>query len=651
MLEFREMTITETDFSEHSAKTGLITDVDASEIYKKSDQLWNQDAARRARYTALAIRYYQDVYSSTDAYLSATEQSPELQRAIASISAQAPTFAIGRSHVDAAVAQLSGASKPRVQFMVTRGDWKVRRAVGKIEQFALGTMSAKCEQYPDIWAMKRDTLRDAVMFGDGVDVVRFDSRLSRATYGRGLPWEFLVDPDDAYAGNPICLFRRTRYDRASLLEAYPEHKKGIKSSPAPSIADMLWMPGLDTWVGDSLRNQVLVTEYWQLPISEKPGRHVMVTHNGTVLVDEDWSYDWFPFEFIHWTSPVIGFWGASLLEQSRKLEGWINQILDLIQRATSNSAQNILVAPIGSLADPKNAFVASNSVVEVKVKPGEPLPQVQTPQAFNPQLFDLVKSLYGTSFELAGISQMTATAQKQPGIEANAAIQTMTDLQSERLGVQWDSYQTTFTSLAKKAVMLTKDGIGDKRVRVNVPGDKFLNSVEWPSIDLEEDMFVAQLQPAPTSKWTLAGRIQQAETLGKAGVLSPQSVLRVQQFGDAPGELDILNRQDEFIERMIDRWVDSTEDQRNSNLVDPKNPSSPRLVPPVPKVLDVPRAIAIVGPAYLESLFDEVPDDILELHLQFLRLLDEALQQRRPPPAQPTAPQPQQPQQPQQVGQ
>lgn len=147
---------------------------------------------------------------------------------------------------------------------------------------------------------------------------------------------------------------------------------------------------------------------------------------------------------------------------------------------------------------------------------------------------------------------MSATAQKQPGIEANSAILTMADLQSERFGIQSSNFNAGFPELARKAILLTRESIGDRKVSVSVPGDRFINSVEWPEMDLEEDMFVVRLQESPTSRWTLAGRIQKAESLGQAGILSPESVLRVQQQGDVEGELDVTNRQDEYIGRVID---------------------------------------------------------------------------------------------------
>ncbi len=611
----------------------------ADQIWQKSDDLWNKSANRRARYSALGVRYFQDTFLEEG--LVATLQSYGIH--LDSI----PAFAIGRAHVDAAVAKISGTNKPRVQFMATSSNWRQRRAITKLEQFSIGVFSSRCEQFQDLWALRRVTARDALMFGDGFERVYFDNELGRATFGRVFPWEVLVDPEDAYTGNPTCLFHRYSMavcDAVAMVRG--REKDLVRGSARPTMNDRPWIPGLELWGIEQFEHQILVTEYWERKSGSEPGRHLLIAHgSGIVLLEEEWNHNWFPFNKFSWVQPAVGYFGGSLMEQSKRLESWVNEVIQRIVENTRACANNILLYEKGTISDPEKAFASPGSPVAFGYERGKTPPQLQTPAPFNPQLFQIIDTFFSRSFELTGVNQMSATAQKQPGIEANSAIQTMVDLQSERFSVQWNDYQEGYPLLAKVAVVLTKENIGSRKVRVSVPGDKFLNSVEWPSIDLDEDMFSVQLQPAPTSRWTLAGRIQQAENLGQSGVLSPESVVRVQRWGDTVSELDLSSKQDEYILRMIERWLDSDEEQRDTNLLRPNDEESPLLVPAIERAVDVPRAVSLVAPAYLEALFDEVPDGILALFLRWLANADEELAKQAPPapPAPPGAEQPQQP--------
>ena len=589
---------------------------DYSTISSKAEELWTRASSRRQRYQALAVRYFQDAYRSGNEDIVVSLGLDE-----------APEMAIGRAHVDAAVSKIAGVQRPRVQFMTTRANWKLRRAVSKLDQFIHGVFASPCAQFSDVWAMKSLTARDAFMLGDGFERVFVDPSLDRATFARVAPWEILVDDDDARDGFPTEMFWRHSADVDSLVAAYPKKAAVIRESRSPVHTDDLWMPGVDSVLTRQRSNQRLIIEHWTRKIGDEDGEHVVLTPSGQVIAREPWPFPWFPFQHLSWCPPVVGYWGSSLLEQSGRMESWINSIIRRIKDAVDNSSTNIVVAEEGSLAKPGDAFVKDNSVVIYKK--GHAPPTVQTPQSFNPQLFQLLETFYGKSFELTGVNQMSATAQKQPGIEANSAIQTMADLQSERFSVVWNDYQTSFVELARKATLLTRDHLkgGKKRARVQVPGDRFMNSVPWPDGDLDEEMFTVQAQPAPSSKWTMASRVQQAENLAQGGILSPDALVRVQQFGDTQAELDRINRQSEYTERMIERWLDATDEQIESNMIRPDDPDSPQLIPVIPPVLDVEAATLLVGAALLDAIFDEVPDRIQALFYAWLDQADQILSQ------------------------
>jgi hypothetical protein len=589
-----------------------------AQIAEKSDELWRLDSVRRDRYASLARRYFQDVYyQGQSAYALAAEIEGT------------PTLAIGRSHVDTAVSKIAGVTDTKVQFMTTRSNWRQRLAVDEMEQFCIGVFNSNCEGYANIWDLRRLTMRDACIFGTGAERIYFDPRLGRATFGRVFPWEILFDYHDGEDGNPSALFHRFPMDRGALKRSLPKKKLEISRASHPMISDKVFIPGGDESFSYRSENQVLVTEYWERGTKDEPGRHLLITKEGDVLFEEDWIHDWFPFNTFHWCAPLSGMWGSSLLEQSRKIENWINYVITKIKKATDIQSVNTTVYQEGSIAECSKAF--TETVGALCYKKNTPQPTVYTPQAFNPQLFEMVQNFKTMSFELVGVSQMSATAKTQTGIEANSAMLTLADLQSERFSVEHKSFHQGFVELARKSMLITRDSLkGGKKASISVPGDGFINQVDWPELDIDEEMFYVQIQQAPTSKWTVASRIQTAETLGQAGILKPENVARVQRYADVDSELDISSRQDQYFSTLVGRWLKSTEKQREANRLRPGDEKSPLLVPVFESVLDPVRGVGVIGDSFIHAILDEVDPEVLDLFRNYLDLMDQVLSAQTP---------------------
>ena len=169
----------------------------------------------------------------------------------------------------------------------------------------------------------------------------------------------------------------------------------------------------------TLVDQIEVLEAWHLPSGEgaTDGRHVICISNAT-LVDEQWDKGSFPFVFVRWTDPMLGFWGEGVACDIQGMQVEINKLLMKIQRAFHLMSVPRIYVENGSKI--RKSFF-NNEIGTIIPYTGQP-PVQMTPPSLNREIFDHLERLYNRSFEIAGISQMAATSMKPAGLNSGAAL-------------------------------------------------------------------------------------------------------------------------------------------------------------------------------------------------------------------------------------
>jgi len=236
--------------------------------------------------------------------------------------------------------------------------------------------------------------------------------------------------------------------------------------------------------------------------------------------------------------------------------------------------------------------------------------------------------LFGKTFELTGLNQMTATAQKQPGITANSAILTVADLQSERFSTQWRSYQQCFVEQCRQDLRaIGRIAEQNPNFAVRWTGAGFLRQIkaaDWRGID--EKMYDLSIQAAPSSKGTAADRIQRAVNMFQAGALSQEALAQVQLFFDANHEIQNLSKQRAYIDRMVERWLDATPEQVAENVWR----NGVRLIQAdAVKFLRLEDGLVQVYDAYLDALLAEAPEEVMTLFTDWISMAKQELDSQR----------------------
>ncbi len=526
---------------------------------------------------------------------------------------------IARGLVHTAVAKIAGKQKPKTQFVVNDGDWSVKRRAKKMERFVEANMLARQGYASDAYELGLEAERDACVADLGV--LKYEPNLERkcVDISRRLPWALMCDPLDAQSGQPQTIVEVYPYDRFKLAAQHPKHKEAILSAPEISGES-----GAQDFYGSAVVDNhahVLVREAYRLPFTkDKPGRRALVV--GSVdLADEDWELDFFPYEFFVWEKRFTGLYGASIVDNVYHLVGELNAAIQRMSDAERHGSHQVVVAEEGSI---HGADVEGNLPrTTIYYKKSAPAPVVTTPNAISSSTVQWWELLKSQSYEIPGVSQMGATGQKDPGVDAAVAMRTIENIATERFAPQWQAYERRMSVGSARQILACGRVIADsakeqkEKYVVKHVGAGFLQDLELRDFDLEEDQY--QIQPYAVSGLTStpADRLSLATELLDRGIISQDGYLRVIQAKDIDSELARTNTWSQLIEKYIESWLDATPETEASGKF--------RYRPPV-KFMPLADIIVQVGRAYAFSELEEAPDYNLQFFIRFMGDCDREIQ-------------------------
>lgn len=508
-----------------------------------------------------------------------------------------------RNMVGAVTSKIAAKNKPKPTFLTEGGDYELREKARKLEKFVSGVFYESA-----VYTQLTKCFRDACVYGTGFLKV-FDDE-DRVSVERVMPWEIVVDDGESIYGQPRSLYQRKYVDRAQLKSLFA----GSDDEDAARIAmaiDAALVDSEDTeFAYQTTADQVLVTEAWHLGSRDGDcGRHCIVVNNCT-LFDEEWSGP-FPFAVLRWSEPVNGFFGVGLAEELIGIQTEINKLLMQIQRAHHLITGHYLVDAGSKVTSAQ----LNNDLASIVKYAGTP-PQYVAPQAISPEVYNHLWQLYGKAYEIAGISQLSATGQKPSGLDSGVALRTHNDIQTERFLEVGQAYEEFVIEAARQVIRCAKRIGSGYRVRsIERNSIEFLR---WGDIDLDEDLYVIRVYPTSMLPTTPAGRLQWAEDMIKGGIIPPEDVLEIVDFPDTEAFAKRKNAPRKLIERNIAHMITTGE------FVSPEPFDNHQL------------ALQLVNEAYHEARLDGVPEDRLELLRRYMTdSADLAAPQAPPPP--PTA--------------
>lgn len=451
------------------------------------------------------------------------------------------TYNVCQSVVDTITSKIAK-NKPKPYFLSSDGDYKLKRKAIKLGKFIDG-----CFYQNDVYTLAVDVFRDACVWGTGV--IHVYSLNGKIKTERVLIQELYVDEMEGFYGKPRQMHRVKLIDREVLAEMYPKHREKIINLPQARPENLQ---------AEQLTDQIAVSESWHLKSGPdaKDGMHV-ITIPGTPLLVEDYDSPSFPFAFFHWNKRLYGFYGQGLIEQIQNIQTEINKLLWVIQRSMHLSGSFKILIENGS----KIVKEHLNNELGAIVNYTGTQPSYITPPMVPPELYNHLLTLKNAAFEQSGVSQLSAASKKPDGLNSGKALREYNDIESDRFQVVGQNYEKLFLDVADLMITEAKKLYEeDKKFSVNVPGKKFIETIKWKEVDMEEDQYSLQAFPVSKLPDDPAGRLQTIQEMLSAGLISPQSGRRLLDYPDLDAEESLANAEEDLLHMMLEKIVEEGEE-------------------------------------------------------------------------------------------
>jgi len=329
------------------------------------------------------------------------------------------------------------------------------------------------------------------------------------------------------------------------MDLFPEKKKIIANCKSAS-ADM---------VGSyqNVADQITVVESWHLPSGPdaNDGLHCIVIDSDT-LFEEKWTKEYFPFAKLSWCKRQYGWWGQALAEQIQNIQLELNKLLWVVQRSMHLAGTFKIWMKNGSkivkehLSNDIGAIIASDE-----------MPQYLLPPIVQPEVYAHIMTLKAAAYEQAGISQLSASSRKPDGLNSGKALREFNDIESDRFMTVGQAYERFYLQLAKLTVDVAKDIYErEGKYEVKVPGKKFIETIDWSDIDLEEDQYTMKIFPVSSLPQDPAGRLQTITEYIQAGFISPRMGRRLLDFPDLEQIENLQNSTEDYLHEILEKIID-----------------------------------------------------------------------------------------------
>ena len=429
-----------------------------------------------------------------------------------------------------------GKSKPRPMYLTKRGDYKLRQRAR-----LLGDMMEGVFHQTDLFRLMPQIFQDSCIFDIAALKVGRDG--NELFTERVFPNELVWDIDSAlYSGMPPALHQIKAMPMETLIQLYPELEADIRFNAEKIESD----DGSEGREADMLE----VIESWHLPsiMGGDDGLHC-ITMNQVVLSAEQYTYDRYPFVFLKWGEAGIGFAGISLAEQLKNVQFEINKLCLRIQQAMHLLSVPWIFVQAGSRVVDSHLRNVPGSIISYVGSP----PVSYTPQAMHPEVYSHLDRLFQRAYEIAGVSELSATGKKPAGLESGAALRAYHDIETERFISVAQRYENAFMDAAKWFMDLAQEIVKDSgSFPVNGITNKSMKQIDFKDIKMAEKDFILQPYPVSLLPSTPAGRLQAVSELVSSGIITdPSQIVRLLDFPDLQSVTSLMETQENDIDWRI----------------------------------------------------------------------------------------------------
>lgn len=453
---------------------------------------------------------------------------------------------VTQSCVDTVHAKISR-SRVRPTAITEKGNRSLKRNAAMLTTFLDGVFQAS-----EFAGQESDQcFVDACLFGSGVAHV-YETDDGEVSIERILPDEILVDETQAIYGRRslTALYRKKYIHRDTLLDLFADENKDLEAylnSGAPRT--MLLGGSHPAGSGD----MIPVYQGWKLPSRKDAGdgRFLWALEGGHVLKSGTWKRMRFPFAFFPWNLPTVGLWGRSLAEQLVPIQLKINENLETISDGQRlNCVPRIFVQNETVNVDDFDNLIAD--VVKTTMPPSQCI-MFHAGQGAAPEMYQDTETWIRRAFEITGISMLSATAEKPEGISSAVALRELLDREDMRfapVGKRWEKFHVDVGWNCIEQADETYES--RKKLTVQVPGEKFIERIDWAKVDADRNRFDLLVSPTSALPTTPGAKRQYAQELYEMQAIDLPKFLELIDMPDTRSVTSLLTAEAENIERDIE---------------------------------------------------------------------------------------------------
>lgn len=446
-----------------------------------------------------------------------------------------------KSAIDAAVAQIA-TNQPGVMHLTSGASYEQRKRAERLDKYVQGWFHHL--QLNIAWL---GVFLDSCI--DGLGALKFVAKQNgKIGIERVRSDSIFVDDNEVQAlvpGAPPRYMLEMRAVGRNVLTSNPMLKKFAKQIEQAEFLEQAHASYA------AVDDPVTLIEAWKVPCAGSPGRHVIAVSN-QVFLDEEWAFDKPPFAFFRWNDAPIGFYGIGAVEEVLPIQIELNVIAQKLQRLM-HFATSILVKKQGSMQ--QSMTNEDWAVYEYIDTP----PQAINMTAASGEFYNQIDRLYRTIYEILGVSQMSATGTKPPGLYSGDAIRLYHDVatrryrHTEQRGAQF--FIDCDEQVQDRAREIVKRGYGTARTLGM--GDKGLEQLDWSDVAMEKDMFIVRPRPVSIIPSEPAGKVELIKTLAPLNEqMAPYIVSSISGIPDLEAMVQKANAPQAYAERLVSNIIE-----------------------------------------------------------------------------------------------
>lgn len=456
---------------------------------------------------------------------------------------------ITQSCVDTVQARVASRINPMVMWLSSGGTYKSRRRAKKLTRFTEGLFREQKTR-----TLTPRMFKDAEIFGSGYIAVEIEH--GRVKFSRILENELRWDEVEARYAPPRQLHRVRPVDRDVLLALFPSKSAIINRAQSEEEKS-------SEVSRRSLAPLVVVRESWRLPDGPgSKGRHVISIPDGC-LVDEAWEHDFFPIVKFDYNDRPVGWTGQGLVEILCDHQVALNRALGAISTSQYLMGSWKIGLEEGSRVNPNHLTNAHGSVFWYRrTASGGGLPVYLTPPIVQPEVYQEAERIEQKMYQLSGVSMMTASGVKAPGVNAAVAMRQMVDIENDRFATVSAKYEQAHVELGRIAIEMISDLVkagGKEGYSVQDLSSRRQPVLDFKDIDFKRDEFTIQAFPVASLPNDPEGRLQRVQEYIAAGWLDPRQGRMLLSFPDVQSWENLQDAATEWIQCSIDSIVDEHE--------------------------------------------------------------------------------------------